>query len=82
MVVHVGSNGSLCMYYQGKLRASFPLNDKGLNVETFYNHANEMIVDALKDKQSLNFIKVTNNVILIKFNDCLSFRASTIIKFY
>jgi len=59
MVVHVGSKGSLCMYYQGKLRASFPLNDKGLNINTFENHANKMIIDALKDKQSLNFIKMT-----------------------
>ena len=59
MVVYVGSKGSLCMYYQGKLRASFPLNDKGLNINTFENHANKMIVDALKDKQSLNFIKMT-----------------------
>tara|TARA_R110000796_G_scaffold12355_4_gene40913 strand:- start:2012 stop:2353 length:342 start_codon:yes stop_codon:yes gene_type:complete len=47
------------MFYDGCLRASFPLDDKDLNMDLFNSHANKMIVDALRDKQSLNFIKMT-----------------------
>ena len=59
MVVYVGNKGSMCLYYDGKLRASFPLNNKGLNIDMFTNHADKMIIDALRDKQSLQFIKTT-----------------------
>lgn len=59
MVVYVGNKGSMCLYYEGKLRASFPLNDKSWKPQTFYDHANKMIIDALRDKQSLEFIKKT-----------------------
>ena len=59
MVIYKGKKGSMCLYYEGKLRASFPLNDKSWKPQTFYDHANKMIVDALRDKQSLEFIKNT-----------------------
>ena len=59
MVIYKSNKGSMCLYYEGKLRASFPLNDKSWKPQTFYDHANKMIVDALRDKQSLEFIKAT-----------------------
>jgi len=59
MKIYKGKKGSMCLYYEGKLRASFPLNDKSWKPQCFYDHANKVIVDALRDKQSLEFIKKT-----------------------
>lgn len=59
MVIYKSNQGSMCLYYDGKLRASLPLNDRSWKPQYFYDHANKMIVDALRDKQSLEFIKNT-----------------------
>jgi len=59
MKIYKGNQGSLCLYYDGELRASFPLNDRSWTPQYFCDHANKMIVDALRDKQSLEFIKTT-----------------------